>query len=217
MERSMKWLFPIILFGLISACSTTPNPDGSTTVRLSLPGLSQPTASQTPQTGQPAVASAQSAPKAQALPPMPGTPISQTPLAGLFQKYPWAGDDKPYYPRVAVTIRDWSRSDCWLADASIWRSPKKSEAVTGFTVCMNGDLGAAINGAAGVHLFFDQSQISNHTGNVRTSGPNPPMMAYLDGAPNPQLHTTFVQQLVQQTGWQPVPGQVTMWIVGFKK
>lgn len=214
----MKKLFLTLMAGLITACSTTPNPDGSTTVKLAIPGLSQPKATPSQQSNTAAGTNAQAAQKAAAAsPPMAGTPISQTKLSNLFQAHPWGGGDKPYYPRVAVTIKDWSRSDCWLADANIWSSAKKSETVTGFTVCMNGGLGAAINGAAGVHLFFDQSQIANHTGNVRTVGPNPPMMAYLDGAPNPQLHTTFVQQLVQATGWQPVPGQVTMWIVGFKQ
>lgn len=212
MEQLMKKILLILISGLISACATTPNPDGSTTVKLSIPGLSQPKPSQPA----PQEVRAESTQKASALPQMAGTPISQTALSDLFQKFPWTGANGPYYPKVAITITDWSRSDCWSADANIWSSAKKFETVKNFYVCMNKSLGAAVNGAAGLHLFFEQTQTSNSTGNVRTAGPNPPMLAYLDNAPNAQLHTSFVQQLVQETAWKPIPGQITMWVVAFK-
>ncbi len=199
-------------FALVG-CTTTPNQDGSTTVKLAIPGLSQPApAAQQQQTVQPAQ-------KIEAPKPiqMAGTPISQTSLAGIFTKNPWAGTSGAYYPKVAITFRDWSRSDCWLADAVIWRSATKSETVNNFNVCANGSLGAAINGAAGIHLFMEQSQLLEHTGNLRTVGPKPPMSAYFSGAPNPEMHVKIVQQLVTETGWQRVPSQVSMWVVEFKK
>ena len=210
----MKKVSFVLISSLVFAgCTATPNQDGSTTVKLAIPGLSQPAPVAQPQQ---AVQKTQTleAPKPVQ---MAGTPISQTSLAGLFTKNPWAGASGAYYPKVAITIKDWSRSDCWLADAIIWRSATKSEAVNNFNVCANGSLGAAINGAAGIHLFMEQSQILVHTGNLRTIGPKPPMSAYFSGAPNPEMHVKIVQQLVAETGWQRVPSQVSMWIVEFKK
>lgn len=151
--------------------------------------------------------------KSQALP----ASIRTTALAGLFAKYPYDGTAKSNYPRVAVTLTDWSRNDCWVAEATIWKSKTKSEAVPPFSVCLNDSLGFAVNNAANLHLFMQQSAVE-HSGNVRTIGPKPPMMTtpmkLPFGETRHSAYHGFIQQLVVHTGWQP-GAPTNFWLVGF--
>ena len=146
-----------------------------------------------------------------------GTPIKQTALAGLFAKNPYDGTPKSYFPRVALTITDWSRGDCWTAVAVIWHSKSKSENVPPFSVCWNTSLGFALNNAANLHLFMEQSAIE-HSGNVRSIGPKPPMMAVPMQTPlderSQQSYQSFIEQIVVDTGWQ-AGAPTNFWLVGF--
>jgi len=144
--------------------------------------------------------------------------IKTTQLAGLFAKYPWDGTPKSYFPRVAITIVDWSRSDCWVAVATIWMNKSKSESVPPFSVCWNKSLGFAINNAANLHLFMEQSALE-HSGNLRTLGPKPPMLAVpmqtpLNEEAKQSAYTGFIEQLVVNTGWQP-GAPTNIWITNF--
>ncbi len=143
--------------------------------------------------------------------------IRTTSLAGLFAKYPYDGTAKSSYPRVAVTLTDWTRNDCWVAEATIWKSKTKSEAVPSFSVCVNDSLGFAVNNAANLHLFMGQSAVE-HSGNVRTIGPKPPMMTTPMKLPFGETkyatYHSFIQQLVVDTGWQP-GAPTNFWLVGF--
>lgn len=143
--------------------------------------------------------------------------IRTTPLAGLFAKYPYDGTAKSNYPRVAVTLTDWSRNDCWVAQATIWKSKTKSEPVAPFSVCLNDSFGFALNNAANLHLFQEQSAIE-HSGNIRSTGPKPPMMAtpmqLPFGETKYSAYHGFIQQLVVDTGWQP-GAPTNIWLVGF--
>lgn len=143
--------------------------------------------------------------------------IRTTPLAGLFAKYPYDGTAKSNYPRVAVTLTDWSRNDCWVAQATIWKSKTKSEPVAPFSVCVNDSFGFALNNAANLHLFQQQSAIE-HSGNIRSTGPKPPMMAtpmqLPFGETKYSTYHSFIQQLVVDTGWQP-GAPTNIWLVGF--
>lgn len=207
---------------LLSACvSTQAQPDGSTRVRISVadalglkPAVAPATSASTPtknvsqgvQVGAPS--GAPQAPK-----------LSATTLAGLFTRNPYDGTAKSNFPRVAVTIVDWSRSDCWTARAKIWWSNTKSENVAPFAVCFNNQsMGFALNNAANIHIFFGQSAIE-HSGNVRTEGPKAPMIAVPDHPGNVDSQSTFVpfvQQMIAETGWKG--GAFTnFWIVGYSK
>lgn len=143
--------------------------------------------------------------------------ISQTALASIFTNTPYDGTAKAHFPRVAVTVTDWSRSDCWTAVATLWRTKSRSESIAPFTVCWGTGLGFAVNNAAQLHLFMGQSAFE-HTGNVRSTGPKPPMMAIPDRTPlresQQQSFTGFIQQLVLDTGWQP-GSPTNIWLVGF--
>lgn len=196
---------------ILAGCSAVPNKDGSTTIKLSVPGLSQAATQPLPNT-QATVAQPYTAQQTIA-----GTPIKQTSLVGIFAKHPWAGTTSPYFPKVAITVTDFGRTDCWVADAVIWWSATKSENVNNFNVCAHKSLGVAINGAAALHQFMGQSQIFNHTGNVRTIGPKPPQFAINTAEQRPQGFVDFAQQLITDTGWQAGPAEVSMWIVNFNK
>jgi hypothetical protein len=143
--------------------------------------------------------------------------IKQSPLAGIFAKYPFDGTPKTYFPRVAVTVTDWSRSDCWTAVATLWKTKSKSESIPPFSVCWGTGLGFAVNNAANLHLFMQQSA-AEHSGNVRSIGPKPPMLAVPNQTPmresQQENFTGFIQQLVLDTGWQP-GAPTNMWLVAF--
>lgn len=143
--------------------------------------------------------------------------IRTTSLAGLFAKYPYDGTAKSNYPRVAVTLTDWSRGDCWVAQATIWKSKTKSEPVAPFSVCWSDSFGFALNNAANLHLFMEQSAVE-HSGNIRSTGPKPPMMAtpmkLPFGETKHAAYHGFIQQLVVDTGWQP-GAPTNIWLVGF--
>lgn len=166
----------------VTGCVTTqPQADGSTKVHLSLGGVSkasQGNVAPPPTTDtRPAVVANQAKPDQSAPPGAPG--IRATALAGVFSKHSYDGTPKTYFPRVAVTVTDWSRSDCWIGTATIWRSKTKSEAVPTFSVCWGQSVGYAVNNAANLHLFMQQMAVE-HSGNVRTAGPKPPMLAIPD-------------------------------------
>jgi len=209
----MKLLKSSLLATLILAgCTATPNKDGGTTVKLNIPILSQPAVQQQ----NPHPTTVQSSTN-QNVNTVIGKPIAQTNLAGIFSKHPWDGSAASYFPKVALTVTDFSHPDCWVADAVIWWSATKSENVNNFNVCANKSLVAAINGAAVLHQFMGQSQIFNHTGNLRTMGPKPPQFAINTAEQRPQGFVDFAQQLITETGWQAGPAEVTMWIVNFNK
>ena len=204
----------------VTGCVTTqPQADGSTKVHLSLGGVSKasqgnvapPPATET----RPAVVANQAKPDQSVPPGAPG--IRATALAGVFSKHSYDETPKTYFPRVAVTVTDWSRSDCWIGTATIWRSKTKSEAVPTFSVCWGQSVGYAVNNAANLHLFMQQMAVE-HSGNVRTVGPKPPMLAIPDRQPISERQQLafqgFVQQLVLDTGWQP-GAPTNLWLVGY--
>jgi hypothetical protein len=204
----------------LTGCVTTqPQADGSTKVHLSLGGVSkasQGNAAPSPATeARPAVVANQARPDQSAPSGAPG--IRATALAGVFSKHPYDGTPKTYFPRVAVTVTDWSRNDCWIGSATIWWSKSKSEAVPAFSVCWGQSVGYAVNNAANLHLFMQQTAVE-HSGNVRTVGPKPPMLAIPDRQPiseRQQLaYQGFIQQLVIDTGWQP-GAPTNLWLVGY--
>jgi hypothetical protein len=189
----------------LAACVTTQaQPDGSTKVRLSLGASTKPAQAATPDNSER---------KDGAF--LPG--IRSTSLAGVFSKHPYDGTTKTHFPRVAVSVTDWSRNDCWSATATIWWSLSRSEAVPAFSVCWRQSVGYSVNNAANLHLFMQQTALE-HTGNVRTSGPKPPMLAVPDRQPISERHQLafqgFVQQLVLDTGWQP-GAPTNLWLVGY--
>ena len=204
----------------VTGCVTTqPQADGSTKVHLSLGGVSkasQGNVAPPPTTEtRPAVVANQAKPDQSAPPGAPG--IRATALAGVFSKHSYDGTPKTYFPRVAVTVTDWSRSDCWIGTATIWRSKSKSEAVPAFSVCWGQSVGYAVNNAANLHLFMQQMAVE-HSGNVRTMGPKPPMLAIPDRQPISERQQLafqgFIQQLVLDTGWQP-GAPTNLWVVGY--
>lgn len=232
-QSSLKGMVAGIFVALTSAgcVSTQTQTDGSTRVHVSLAqalGIPAPQAAPTSATGAPTEsrsgtatsprptdttrAELQSAPRAQR--------IASTALAGIFAKNPYDGTAKTNFPRVAVTITDWSRSDCWEAVATIWRSASRSEKVSEFTVCPNKSMGFAMNNAAKLHLFMEQTS-REHSGNVRTIGPKPPMIAVPDSYPmaggsRQSEFNEFVQQIAVETGWGP-GAPTNIWVVGFEK
>lgn len=207
-----------LLIITISGCVTTQErPDGSTQVKLHF-GLTDQAADASKSNGNsisPQKTTETNLP--QSTPSL--TPLLSTKLAALFMKYPYDGTTKSQYPRVALTITDWSRSDCWAARAKIWWSVSKSEAVEPFSVCFGKQsLGFAMNSAVNLHLFMEQTNLQ-HTGNVRTEGPKPPMFAVPDQHPiNIDRVGTefngFIQQVIAETGWQG-GAPTNFWIVSY--
>lgn len=204
----------------VTGCVTTqPQADGSTKVHLSLGGVSkasQGNAAPSPATEtRPAVVANQARPDQSSPPDAPG--IRATTLAGVFSKHPYDGTPKTYFPRVAVTVTDWSRNDCWIGTATIWWSKSKSEPVPAFSVCWGQSVGYAVNNAANLHFFMQQMAVE-HSGNVRTVGPKPPMLAIPDRQPISERQQLafqgFVQQLLIDTGWQP-GAPTNLWLVGY--
>lgn len=215
----------------VAGCATTEQPDGSTRVSVSLSdklGLQprsapRPTASTT-EAGSaadtaraPAPALASGRPSDMASSPLAAPRVSATALAGVFAKHPYDGTPKTYFPRVAVMVTDWSRNDCWVGAATIWWSKTKSEAVPAFSVCWGQSVGYAVNNAANLHLFMQQTAVE-HSGNVRTVGPKPPMLSIPDRQPISERQQLafqgFIQQLVLDTGWQP-GAPTNLWLVGY--
>lgn len=215
-----RMLAGLALVMTVTGCVTTqPQADGSTKVHLSLGGVSKATqgnAAPSPATEtRPAVVANQARPDQSAPPGAPG--IRSTSLAGVFAKHPYDGTPKTYFPRVAVTVTDWSRNDCWIGTATIWWSRAKSEAIPAFSVCWGQSVGYAVNNAANLHLFMQQTAVE-HSGNVRSIGPKPPMLATPDRQPISERQQLafqgFVQQLVLDTGWQP-GAPTNLWLVGY--
>ncbi len=228
----MKLAIAVVMFALlVTGCTTTQQPDGSTRVAVSLGdklGLRSKEVSQSAPSPVEKVASKEDAARTSAAlaAPLQGEPtrdalrtptIKSTPLAGIFAKHPYDGTPKTYFPRVAVTVTDWSRGDCWIATATIWWSKSKSEAVPNFSVCWGQSVGYAVNNAANLHLFMQQMAVE-HSGNVRTIGPKPPMLAIPDRQPITERQQLafqgFLQQLVLDTGWQP-GAPTNLWLVGY--
>lgn len=215
-----RTLTSVVAAMALTACVTTqPQPDGSTKVHLSLvvpAKTSQDAAQPTPGSViKPASAVNQTKPERPS--PVSTPAIRSTALAGVFAKHPYDGTPKTYFPRVAVTVTDWSRNDCWSAVATIWWSKAKSEPVAPFSVCWGQSVGFAVNNAANLHLFMQQMAVE-HSGNVRTTGPKPPMLAIPDRQPfgeSKQLaFQGFVEQLVLDTDWQ-AGAPTNLWLVGY--
>ena len=200
--------FLVVTLALAGCVTTQPQADGSTKVHFS---LGAPAKTELP----PANTSTQNSPVRTT--ETIATTIRSTELGGIFSKHPYDGTPKTYFPRVAVTVKDWSRSDCWTATATIWWSKSKSEAVPAFSVCWGQSVGYAVNNAANLHLFMQQMAVE-HSGNVRTSGPKPPMLAIPDRQPIEERQQLafqgFIQQLLLDTGWQP-GAPTNLWLVGY--
>ena len=204
-----RWL-AFGLAGLLIGCVTTEErPDGRTVVRFSAAGGQGNTASN----GVPQVpAQTKSVPSA-------APTLATTSLAGLFVKHPFDGTAKTYFPRVALTITDWSRDDCWVARAKIWWSGKKSENVPPFSVCFDKqNLEFDGNTLADMDVFRRQIALQT-SGNVRTEGPTPPMMAAVDQHPMniTRAQSTFphfLRQAIAETGWKG-GAPTNFWIVGY--
>ena len=207
--------------GLGGCVTTQPQTDGSTKVRFSLGAPSEVSLASEP-SAQVLTAKVRSAPATEQPMTAPSASVSfpsirATALAGVFSKHPYDGTPKTYFPRVAVTVTDWSRNDCWIGTATIWWGKTKSEAVPAFSVCWGQSVGYAVNNAANLHLFMQQMAVE-HSGNVRTVGPKPPMLAIPDRQPISERQQLafqgFVQQLVLDTGWQP-GAPTNLWLVGY--
>ncbi len=204
----------------LAACVTTqPQSDGSTKVRLSVgnPAPSSQGAT-SPNAGKPDnPATVMGGGKTISPATVNAPSIRATSMAELFAKRPYDGTPKTYYPRAAVTVTDWSRNDCWIGSAMIWWSKSKSETVPAFSVCWGQSVGYAVNNAANLHIFMQQTAVE-HSGNVRTTGPKPPMLAIPDLQPIGERQQLafqgFIQQLVLDTGWQP-GAPTNLWLVGY--
>jgi hypothetical protein len=211
----------VAMIALTGCVTTQPQPDGSTKVHLSLgvpTKVSQDGVRSMPTLApeeRPGVATNQARQDRISTVTAPG--IRTTALAGVFRKHPYDGTPRTYFPRVAVTVTDWSRGDCWSGTATIWWSKSKSEAVPAFSVCWGQSVGFAVNNAANLHLFMQQMAVE-HSGNVRTTGPKPPMLAIPDRQPITERQQLafqgFIQQLVLETGWQP-GAPTNLWLVGY--
>ena len=215
----LRVLSALCLSAALSGCVTTEErPDGSTLVRFhgsETLGL-KPEAGNSGHTP----AQVQNAPATTNTNAAPSAPmLSTTPLAGLFTKHPYDGTSKTYYPRVALTIVDWSRNDCWVARAKIWHASNKSENIPPFSVCFNRlSFDFVLNSAAGMRIFMQQMALE-HSGNVRTEGPKPPMLATLDRQPmnvdrSQTTYVPFLQQIIAETGWKG-GAPTNFWIVGY--
>lgn len=209
-HRGHMWWLAFALASLLMGCVTTEErPDGRTVVRFSA-------------TGSPGNASAngpsQASAPARSMPPAAPL-LATTPLAGLFVKHPFDGTAKSYFPRVALTITDWSRNDCWVARAKIWWSSGKAENVAPFSVCFDKQ-NLEFNGTTRADRDVFERQIAiQTTGNVRTEGPTPPMMASLDQHPmdltrSLQTFPNFLQQIIVETGWKG-GAPTNFWIVRY--
>lgn len=208
-RRQARWLVMAVTAVFLAGCVTTElRPDGRTTVRFSPTGG----ASSTSTNGSPD--------PVPSVPVPPAAPmLATTSLPGFFVKYPFDGTTRTYFPRVALTITDWSRDDCWIARAKIWWSSKKSENVSPFSVCFDKqNIEFDGNTLADLDVFRQQIAIQT-TGNVRTEGPTPPMMAALDQHP---MNTTraqstfprFLRQIIAETGWKG-GAPTNFWVVGY--
>jgi hypothetical protein len=197
----------------LGGCVTTQEqPDGSTRVHISLGstvGL--------PEKSSPLEASPQTAASPVIQPHALAPSIRTTPLAGIFTKHPYDGTARSDYPRVAVTVTNWTRNDCWSAKAKIWWTHARSENVSEFSICWNQSVGFAVNNAANLHLFMEQTSLY-HTGNVRTDGPKPPMLAIPDRQPFGEAQQLvfqgFIEALIRDTGWQ-AGAPTNLWLVRY--
>ena len=210
LHKGHMWWLAFGLASLLTGCVTTEErPDGRTVVRFSA-------------TGAPGNASANGSPQAPAQTrqaPSATPMLSTTSLAGLFAKHPFDGTAKTYFPRVALTITDWSRNDCWVARAKIWWSVSKAENVAPFSVCFDKQ-NLEFNGTTRADRdVFERQLAIQTTGNVRTEGPTPPMMASLDQHPmdltrSLQTFPNFLQQIIVETGWKG-GAPTNFWVVGY--
>lgn len=212
----------VTMLSLAGCVTTQPQADGSTKVRVSLGNFIQPSqegsdTADSPTRSKQAAKAEPAKQTASNTVPAAAPSIRATALAGLFAKHPFDGTARTHYPRAAITVTDWSRSDCWTAVATVWWNKAKSESVPPFSVCWGQSLGYAVNNAANLHLFMQQSAVE-HSGNVRTIGPKPPMMAIPDRQPineSQQLaFQGFIQQLVIDTGWKP-GAPTNFWLAGY--
>ncbi len=153
-----------------------------------------------------------------------GTPsLGQTSLAGLFARTPFDGTPRTYFPRVSITVTDWTTTPgCWIARATVWESAAKSSEVSAFNVCWprGGDaMGTANRLMEGDQLMnqVDSQKADANTGNVRTPGPKAPMRGLPERYPTSVArgpYLEFLHALTFGTGW--VAGAPTnLWIVGF--
>ncbi len=212
--RLTQLVTSLLATAILSACVTTaPRQDGSTEVRITNPF------SQTAPSAAGASTASTSTPRGAEQGRTLGLPpISATALSGLFAKHPYDGTPKSYFPRVALTVTDWSRSDCWTATAVIWWNTLRSENVPAFNVCFNDrQIGAAGAFAPALAAFMTQGPNEN-TGNVRTTGPNPPSIAVPPQHPpgKDQVFPNFIRTVIATTGWQGSAAPMNLWLVGYK-
>lgn len=203
------WLVSSLIILLTGCVTTEERPDGRTVVRFSpagAPGNTSPNG--LPQAPAPTKPTPSAAPM-----------LATTSLAGFFAKHPFDGTAKTHFPRVALTITDWSRNDCWVARVRIWWSSSQSENVSPFSVCFDKQtLEFDGNTLADLDIFRRQIAIQT-TGNVRTDGPTPPMMAALDQHPMSATRAQltfplFLRQIIAETGWKG-GAPTNFWVVGY--
>lgn len=212
--RNAYWVVSgFVILSLAGCVTTQERPDGKTVIRFSAAeALGMKPANAGANGNAPGPAQTTVAPP---MAPM----LATTTLAGLFVKHPYDGTPKTYFPRVALTIVDWSRNDCWVARAKIWWSAKKSEDVAPFSTCFDKQsFGFTVNSIADMQIFLQQLTVQ-HTGNVRTEGPTPPMMAApdrpaVDAGRAQQSFDPFLKQIIAETGWKG-GAPMNFWIVGY--
>lgn len=208
-EGHIGWLALGLAIVLAGCVTTEERPDGRTVVRFSAAGTPGNTS---------ADPSPQGSTPTRPAPPAAPT-LATTSLAGFFVKHPFDGTAKTYFPRVALTITDWSRNDCWVARARIWWSASKAESVAPFSVCFDKQ-SLEFNGTTRADRDVFERQIAiQTTGNVRTEGSTPPMMASLDQHPmdairSQQTFPYFLQQIIVETGWKG-GAPTNFWVVGY--
>ena len=112
---------------------------------------------------------------------------------------------RPYFPRVAVTVTDWSRNDCWIGSATICGASPSPNLCPPFGV-LGQSVGCVVNNAANLHLFMQQTAVE-HSGNVRTVGPKPPMLAIPDRQPISERQQLAFQGLSSNWCSTPVGSQ----------
>ena len=142
--------------------------------------------------------------------------IGTTPLAKLFTKFPYDGTPNSYFPRIAITVTDWNRPNCWFAKATLWSSPTKSESVGPFSTCWGGaNFNWKLQSAEYLRVFEAQKP-NDSSGNVRSKGPKPPLRASVDTMPADAsgAYNDFVHAVLGATGWQE-GAPTNIWIAGF--
>ena len=124
--------------------------------------------------------------------------LKDTPLNDIFNSDAAINAD---YPHVAITITDYSdrfldpgmnptseiqRNDCLMFDATLWRTPKKSEKLDHLIYCAADGIKGFMKGQFNGSIRFGFTTNPN-TGQRRTTGPLPPANLYPQGSADDRL------------------------------